>query len=132
MIGGSVRRVLFPLLALLSAVIAAAIAQDANPFNGTWRASFETKKGTGREGKVVISGQTGTWDLALQAGSNPCVGRAFPLAVQRATNEELVVEIQRSKALAGCKDGQATFRRVDDKTLQGEFDGGRKITLMKE
>lgn len=110
----------------------AAHAQDANPHNGTWRAAFESNSGAAREGTVVIKDQGGTWDMLMQARNNPCVGRAYPVAVQKATADELVFEIQRSKALAGCKDGSATLRRAADGSLEGEFDEGRKIRLTRE
>lgn len=110
----------------------AAIAQDANPHNGTWRAAYENARGGVGEGTVVIRDQGGTWDMLTQSRSNPCIGRAYPVAVQKASADELVFEIQRSKTLAGCKDGVATLKRAADGGLEGVFDEGRKITLTRE
>jgi len=70
--------------------------------------------------------------MALRGRNNPCAGRVAPITVRSATADDLVFEINRSTALAGCKDGIAKLKRVDDKTLQGEFDGGRKLKLIRQ
>jgi hypothetical protein len=107
-------------------------AQEAS-YDGKWQASFEgSAVGASREGTVSISGKEGTWDMAVRSRKDPCIGRPYPITVQRATAEELVFDINRSKTLMGCKDGTAKLKRVDDKTLEGEFDGGRKLTLKRE
>ncbi len=111
---------------------ASAVAQEPNPYNGTWRAEFENKKGGDMEGTVVIKDQGGTWDAGNMGRNNPCRGRPAPLTIQRATADELVIEINRSKVLTGCQDGLATLKRVDEKTLEGEFGEGRKIKLIRE
>lgn len=110
----------------------AALSQGANPYEGSWRAQFETDKGEMREGDVTIKGQGGTWDFLHQVRGNPCAGREYPLTVQSATAEELVVAIERAKTLAGCKDGTARLKRVSDTVLEGEFDNGRKIKLTRK
>jgi hypothetical protein len=110
----------------------AALAQGTNPYDGSWRAQFETDKGERREGDVTIKGQGGSWDFLHQVRGNPCAGRAYPLTVQTATAEELVVAIEREKTLSGCKDGTARFKRVSDTVLEGEFDNGRKIKLTRK
>ena len=69
--------------------------------------------------------------MAVQRSTNPCTGRAYPIAVQVASATELKFEISRAKTLAGCKDGTATLRRVDDKTLEGEFDDF-KLRLVRQ
>jgi hypothetical protein len=109
-----------------------AVAQGANPYDGSWRAHLETDKGEMREGDVTISGQGGSWDFLHQVRGNPCAGRAYPLTVQSATGEELAVTIERAKTLAGCKDGTAKFKRVSDTVLEGEFENGRKIKLVRK
>lgn len=111
---------------------AACLAQEPNPYDGSWRAAYEGRQKAQREGKVVISGQGGSWDMAAFDRRDPCVGRPAPITVRQATPEELVFEIGRSKVLTGCRDGVARFRPVDDKTLQGHFDGRREMTLTRE
>ena len=120
--------------ALLAAVLCtnSAIAQEPNPYNGTWRAEFETKKGSDMEGTIVIKDQGGSWDMLGKANNNPCVGRAYPITVQQATAESLVFKINRAETLAGCKDGTVKLRRVDDKTLEGEFEKVRPIKLIRQ
>jgi len=120
------------LLLTMTVWTATALAQGANPYEGSWRAQVETDKGEMREGDVAIKGQGGSWDFLHQVRGNPCAGRAYPLTVQSATAEELVVAIDRAKTLAGCKDGTAKFKRVSDTVLEGELDNGRKITLTRK
>lgn len=115
----------------LAALALAAQAQESNPYNGTWKAEYTNRNGATREGKVVISDRTGTWDMAVQRGNNPCAGRAYPIAVTVANATELSFEISRAKTLAGCKDGSASLKRVDDKTLEGEFDDF-KLRLVRQ
>ena len=69
--------------------------------------------------------------MAVQRGNNPCTGRAYPIAVLVANASELRFEISRAKTLAGCKDGIATLKPVDDRTLEGEFDNF-KLRLVRE
>jgi hypothetical protein len=109
-----------------------ALAQEPNPYNGTWKASLVTKKGETRKGTVILKNQDGTWDIQWQNVKNPCVGRPSPIVVQRTSTDELVFEINRSKALKGCKDNIATLKRVNETTLQGELDDGRKLTLVRK
>ncbi|MBU1361018.1 MAG: hypothetical protein KKC85_02790 [Gammaproteobacteria bacterium] len=102
-------------------------------YEGTWTAKFETKRGTGRGGVVVIQGSGGTWDM--EGGgrqTDPCTGRQAPILVQSATADELVFEVKRSTALAGCPDSTLTMKRVDEKTLQGAMRDGRSFTLTRK
>jgi hypothetical protein len=107
---------------VISACALAAFAQQPHAFNGTWKAEYTTRSGATREGRVVIADGTGTWDMALQRSSNPCVGRAYPIAVTPLSASELQIVIHRAKTLAGCKDSAARLRRVDANTLEGEID----------
>jgi hypothetical protein len=124
----------FRILATMCLTLAAsAIAQETNPYNGTWHAEFESAaQGAKLEGTVVIKDQGGTWDMLARKGNNPCVGREVPITMQKASADELVFEINRSKALPGCNDGIAKLKRTDDKTLEGVFDKGRKIKLIRQ
>ncbi len=109
-----------------------ALAQDANPYSGTWDAKLLNKKGETRKGTVILKDKDGTWDFNWQNPNNPCVGMRSPVAVQRTSADELVFEIQRSKALKGCKDNIVSMKRINDTTLQGELDDGRKLTLIRK
>ena len=110
---------------------ATAFAQAQSLYDGVWKAEYIAKSGTAREGKVVISGSGGNWDMAVQQRGNPCTGRAYPLSIVTASDTELSFKIERSTTLAGCQDGVALLKRVDAKTLEGEFDG-LKLRMVRQ
>jgi hypothetical protein len=109
-----------------------ALAQAPNPYNGTWHVSLKDEGGKSREGTVTFKDEAGTWKITAKKFKNPCIGLQSPIVVQRATADELVFQINRSKALRGCEDNIANVKPVNETTLQGEVDDGRKITLTKE
>ena len=109
-----------------------ALAQTPNPYNGTWHVKLADEGGKTREGTVSIADLGGTWKITAKNFKNPCQGLQSPVVVQRATADELVFQINRSKALRGCEDNIATLKPMNETTLQGEVDDGRKITLTKE
>jgi hypothetical protein len=118
---------------LLMAVLPAlALTQEANPYNGTWHASLVNEKGISREGTVIINDQGGTWKITSRIFKNPCAGLQAPIVIQRTSTDELVFKIYRSRALRGCDDDIAILKRVNETTLQGELNDGRKLTLVKE
>ena len=104
---------------------------QSNPYNGSWHATFKGAKGVDRDGTVVIDNDGGTWDMNTQNRGNPCVGRSFPIVVQKATAEELTFMVNGSKALAGCPDTQVSFKPVDTSTLKGTVNGN-EFTLTKK
>ncbi len=110
-----------------------AFAQEPNPYVGTWEAEFQSQNGGRLGGKVVITDQGGTWDLETNARShrNPCAGRLAPIAIQRATPDELLIRVRNSEVLAGCNDYPASFQRIDANTLEGQFGSGRTIRLSR-
>ena len=118
----------------LAAILAAgsALAQTDNPFNGSWTIAFDGKKTIDLDGTVVISGTGGSWDIVAQSRKNPCVGRAYPITVQKATADELSFTVNRAVTLAGCKDSTYTFKKVDEKTLTGELADGRTASLTRK
>jgi hypothetical protein len=69
--------------------------------------------------------------MAAAARKNPCVGRAYPITVQKASAEELVFTVNRAQTLAGCRDSTYIFKKVDDKTMKGEMPDGREISLIR-
>jgi hypothetical protein len=122
------------LVALLAALLASevALAQADNPFNGSWKISFDGARTVDVAGTVVIKDDGGTWDIVAQVRKNPCVGREYPITVQKASADELVFTVNRAATLAGCKDSTYTFKKVDDKTLKGELGDGRAASLMRK
>jgi hypothetical protein len=107
-------------------------AQDANPYSGTWRAALVNNKGEHREGTVLLGESDGKWDFERRVYKNPCVGIPAPIVIRSVTADELVFEVLRSKSLKGCKDNVATLKRIDGRTLKGELDDGRRLTLTRE
>lgn len=106
-------------------------AQTANPYNGKWTVSFDGKKTADLDGTVVIKDEGGTWDVTAQSRKNPCIGREYPITVQKASADELTFKVNRAETLAGCKDSTYTFKKVDDKTLKGELTDGRAAPLTR-
>ena len=124
------------LLGLSGALLASiAFAQGPNPFNGTWHAKFQDKRGGAQAAELIVKDDGGTWKVwgtSHDTKRNPCIGRDLPITVKRASTEELAFRIEGSKVLAGCPDGNVTLKRVDDQRLEGQFGDGRMLTLVRE
>ncbi len=120
------------LLFLLVFGVPLAIAQTPNPYNGTWVVSFDGKSTADLEGKVIVTDGGGTWKVLARSTKNPCIGREAPITLQSSSVDELVIEVNRSKVLSGCKDFTFRFKKIDDKTLEGKLSDGRAMTLTKE
>ena len=113
---------------------------DAQPAAGThdgkWSAKWMNDRGQNREATVEIANESGTWKLLNlpQAGGtlDPCDTRVHPLAVKQVAPDQLDVEIQRSKGLAGCRDGTFKVRRAADGSLEGAYGNGMKLTLVRK
>jgi len=108
-------------LALALCLPFAASAQEPNPWEGKWKVAFKTERGAERDGTVIVAGTGGSWDLSVAQRNDPCVGRAYPIEVQKATAEELVFKVARSTTLAGCQDNTMRLKPTDANTLEGTF-----------
>ncbi|MBT9598483.1 MAG: hypothetical protein IV094_21040 [Vitreoscilla sp.] len=120
-----------PCLAFAIGLPLSSAAQPPHPWDGTWTLGFDGSRTSDLEGTVVVQGQGGSWRVATQSSKNPCVGREAPILVKSATADELVFEVNRSSVLAGCRNWTMTFKKVDDKTLQGNFTDGRVVQLRR-
>ncbi len=118
-------------LAIVLCLPFAATAQSAANYDGTWRATYKTERGIDRDGTVIVQGTGGSWDLAVQARNDPCVGRKWPIVVEQSTPEELVFKVTRAVVLAGCQDNTMRMKPVDANTLEGMF-MGRPFTLTRQ
>lgn len=115
-------------------------AQTVNPYDGTWKVSYTSKNKEKISGTLVVNGEGGTWKIYLQGnavmaksqGRNNCQGMAAPITVKVTSPKKLVIKVNRSKIIAGCKDSKMAFQKVDDKTLKGAFRSGVVISLTKE
>jgi hypothetical protein len=106
-------------------------AQTGNPYNGKWTVSFDGSRTADLTGTVVIQDDGGTWDVLAKASKNPCVGRAYPISVQKAGADELVFTVNRARTLAGCKDSTYTFKKLAEGNLKGELGDGRAAMLTR-
>lgn len=116
------------------ACVAAATAWAQSPMDGSWRVTFATEGSEGREALVELTGGTGTWTTYTRGDRDrrdACVGHPFPIALagDAASGWSLMLD---AKAIPGCRDRKARLKRVDDKTLEGHFDNGRALTLVKQ
>jgi hypothetical protein len=125
-----VRRILISIAALF--LFASAAAQEPAPFDGKWLAKFSTERGEAREAVLNVKGTSGTWQVQTRARGNPCVGLEAPVTATVVSASELELKFHNSKALTGCTDNGAKVRRVDDKTLEGTLDDGRKVSLVRQ
>ncbi len=121
----------FPLI--LAACLAALPAWSQSTLDGSWKVTFATEGAEGREATVELKGGTGTWTTYARSDKDrkdPCVGRPLPLSITGETKLDL--KLDASTAIAGCRDRKATLQRTDDKTLEGSFDNGRAIKLVRQ
>jgi hypothetical protein len=106
-----------PLALFIGATAAMHATAQTNPYEGQWTAVFQANTRP-IEARLVISGTTGTWKSFMRNKENPCAGLEAPITVRTATAEELVFDIEQSKALHGCPDAIATLRS-DGASLAG-------------
>ena len=118
---------------ILAACLAAFPAWSQSTLDGNWKVTFATEGAEGREATVELKGGTGTWITYARSDKDrkdPCVGRPLPLSIIGDTKLDL--KLDASTAIAGCRDRKATLQRTDDKTLEGSFDNGRAIKLVRQ
>ncbi|MCW5654514.1 hypothetical protein [Hydrogenophaga sp.] len=124
------------LLVALSCGLAASANWAQAPLDGAWRVTFSTEGADGREAQVEIRGQSGTWTTYARSDKDkrdPCVGRALPLTLSGGdgASSALQLRVEASSVVSGCRDRKATLQRVDEKTLEGSFDNGRPLRLVR-
>ncbi|MEO8145157.1 MAG: hypothetical protein ABI654_13170 [Betaproteobacteria bacterium] len=108
------------------------VAQEANPYNGTWVGKYTTPKGAPRTVVLVLSGSGGTWKNHVRIKQNPCLGREMPVTVARATATDLMIGIDGSKFLPGCKDFRARFSNAGGNAIEGRIGKMGKLTLVRQ
>ena len=109
----------FVITALFVIPDAAALADDANPWNGKWSAHVAPSGKRAYDAVVTLEGSAGVWKAQGTDHNDPCAGHESPIEVKTATAEDLVFRIMMSKAMPGCPDTTATLKRVDDSKLSG-------------
>lgn len=109
-----------------------ALAQAGNPHNGTWAMLFDASERVRIQGTVDVKDDAGAWKTVARDSRDPCAGREAPIAVRKATAEQLVFRVMRSKVLSGCPDFTVTMNRVDDNNLQGAMNNGWKVQMTRQ
>ena len=122
----------FLLAICLALVTTGPLAQEANPYNGTWLAEYTTKKGDQRSAVLNLSGDSGTWKNHVRIRQDTCLGRELPVTIARATATALTIRIHGSKFMQGCEDFAAKFSRTGDNTLEGKMRKIGKLTLVRQ
>lgn len=130
------RRIMASLMRFAFAAVALqgahTLAQEANPYNGTWAVQFDAPGRPGIKGTVDVNGQGGLWKTVSSTRSDTCAGRDAPIDVKSATPEKLVFRVMRSQVLAGCPDFTISMNRVDDNNLEGAMHNGWKVQMTRQ
>jgi hypothetical protein len=116
----------FALIPLISS------AQEANPYNGQWMASWKNPMGASVQARVVIKDGGGTWRLLGSNRGDNCFERDFPLVVGRATETELAFSVRASQVVRGCSDSGLRATRDGEKRMDGKFRDGTAVTLERQ
>jgi hypothetical protein len=132
---GAMKNILRLPLVLVACLVAFPVWSQST-LDGHWRVTFATEGAEGREATVELKGGTGTWTTYARSDKDkkdPCVGRPLPLSIAGdPAAGKLDLRLDASSAIAGCRDRKATLQRTDDKTLEGSFDNGRAIKLVRQ
>lgn len=107
-------------------------AQEANPYDGNWMATWTSPTGANMAARVKIKDAGGTWRVLRGSRTDNCAELDFPLVVKRATKSELVFSVSASQVLRGCSNYAGRATRVGDKRLEGKFADGTIITLEQQ
>jgi hypothetical protein len=115
-----------------------ALAQDSMALNGNWLASFESGKNSERQAQVVIGDAGGSWlESSVTTGdfkgrNNPCLGKTFPITIKSRTSTEISFQVNASTTMQGCSDRKITATSSDNKTLDGSFNNGSPVKLVRQ
>jgi hypothetical protein len=110
--------------ALLIGFGTGAVAEETNPFNGTWNGKVIPANGKAISAELVVKENSGTWKLSFESTKHVdgCAKAERTIAVSRTTASELEFVVQRP-AIPGCSEFSLTLHRVDDKTLEAKAYG---------
>ena len=125
-----------PSVLLWIALAAFTTGAQAQPLlDGTWKATFATEGSEGREATVTIDGLTGSWTTHARSTKDKkdvCVGRPLPMTLLDSGSSTVTLRVDASTVVQGCRDRKARLTRVDARTLEGEFDNGRVLRLVRD
>lgn len=123
-------------VAMFAALAATTLALRAEPeLNGTWHATFVGASSESRSARVVIDGLGGSWTPCARSAKSDrhaCVGRPQPISLSDSGASTVTLRIEGSKPLAAGPSRHARLTMVDMLTLEGEFDDGRVLRLVRQ
>jgi len=108
------------------------LLEELNQYKGIWSIEMITPKGKIRKGRVILANKDSTWDINHKSRKNSCKGLPAPIVINEATADKLVFKVLKSKALRGCSDFTANLKLINERTLIGKSDDGRKLTLIRK
>lgn len=108
------------------------LAQEPNPYNGTWSGTYTTKKGEQRSVVLNLSDGGGTWKNHIRVRQDTCLGRELPVTIARATATQLAIRIHGSKFMPGCKDFGLKFSRTGENTFEGKMGKAGALTFVRQ
>ena len=119
---------------LIASLALAPLAQAEPALGGRWKASFATN-GNEREAEVTIDVDSGSWTTTRARRSrdqrDACAGRALPITLADSGTSTVQLRIEAAKAVPGCRDRRARLTVVDTDTLEGEFEDGGSVRLVR-
>lgn len=120
----------------LAAAMRVTAAQEANPYNGTWIASWTGDMGDLFEpqaaAEVNITGNRGTWRMLRRPARASCAQLDWPVEVVRATNQGLGLRVHASEALQGCRDFGVRLKRASETRLEGTMGTTKPIVFERK
>ena len=117
--------------ASLLLALTCAIAQSPR-YQGSWTGTFQATPTAQLTVDVEFDGNAGKWRAASSNRNNPCLNRDFPVVITNQSDTELTFEVYGSKTLVGCTDATVSLKAVDEKTLDGALNDGRRVRLMRK
>lgn len=111
-----------------------AVAESSASLQGTWTAVLRSPTGNTLGIELSVRDLAGIWKYvptAAQAQKNPCLGKEFPLHVSDVAAAQVTLQVEGSKALAGCPDFSVELKQVDDRTLDATFTDGRTVKFVR-
>jgi hypothetical protein len=100
---------------------------------GRWTAHFSSPGSEHRRADLVIQGSSGSWTSVRDPGSprEAPAGRARLLSVLPGPSSTYVLWVHASPGSTGCSSHRARLTVVDADTLEGEFDDGRVLRVVR-
>lgn len=121
-------------LFLACAALAPALFAQANA-DGHYSVTWKSLRGVSMQADLVLAGNEGTFKANPPQTTgrieDPCAQKTHPVSVETA-GDELVVAINASKGLAGCRDAKLTLHKVGDGRYEGSFGGGTQVTATRK